>query len=220
MRDMSHLADGELVRMFRDGGSDRAFEQLLTRYVRLIRSWTRKYWSAYRIADYSDLEQEAHIAFLSAVKSYDEAQSSFFGFAQLCVARRLQSVVKSSRRQKNVPPGGLLALSGAVPGSDDGNRDLIETMANPAAYDPLSLAVSADAVRRMWSIARSSLSKLELEVFRRRVDGQSYQEVAAELGVSTKSVDNAVMRARRKLRGFMSTELEMQAMPAEEDETA
>lgn len=220
MRDLSDLADGELVQMFRDGGSDHAFEQLLERYVRLIRSWTRKYWTAYRIADYGDLEQEAHIAFLSAVQSYDDAQSSFFGFAQLCVNRRLQSVVKSAGRPKNAPPGGMLALCGAVSGSDDDERDLMEAVPNPAACDPLNLAVSRDAVRRMWSVARSSLSELELEVFRRRAGGASYQEVAAELGVSAKSVDNAVMRARRKLRRFMADDRETQAVPVKEDEIA
>ncbi len=96
----------------------------------------------------------------------------------------------------------------------------MEAVPNPAACDPLNLAVSRDAVRRMWGVARSSLSELELEVFRRRAGGASYQEVAAELGVSAKSVDNAVMRARRKLRRFMADEREIQAVPVKEDEIA
>jgi RNA polymerase sporulation-specific sigma factor len=217
MPDLADLTDAELVQAFRQGRSERAFEQLLNRYLRLIRSWARKYWSACRIADYDDLEQEARIAFLGAVSSYDHAQSGFFGFAQLCVTRRLQSVVKSARRPKNCPPTGMLILSTGSGGPEGDDRDPIETVPNPAACDPANLVVANDAGRRLWSVARSALSGLELEAFKRRAWGASYQEVAAELGISQKSVDNAIMRARRKLRGLIGAEGES---PREEDEIA
>lgn len=217
MPDLVDLTDAELVQAFRESRSDRAFEQLLGRYVRLIKSWTRKYWCANRIADYDDLEQEAQIAFLGAVNSYDHAQSGFFGFAQLCVTRRLQSVVKSARRLKNCPPTGMLILSTGSGGPEGDDRDLLETVPNPAACDPVNLAVANDAARMVWRVARSALSGLELEAFKRRAWGASYQEVAAELGISQKSVDNAIVRARRKLRRLMEAEGES---PREEDEIA
>jgi len=219
--DLANLTDAELVRAFREGRSDRAFEQLLGRYARLIRSWARKYWCAYRLADYDDLEQEARIAFLGAVNSYDQAQSGFFGFAQLCVTRRLKSVVKSARRLKNCPPPGVVILStgmGSGMGSSEGDdRDMIEAVPNPAACDPLDLALANDGARRLWSIAGSALSGLELEALKRRAWGASYQEVAAELGVSQKSIDNAVTRARRKLRGLIQADGESLS---EENESA
>ena len=221
MPDLANLTDAELVRAFREGRSDRALEQLLGRYARLIRSWARKYWCAYRLADYDDLEQEARIAFLGAVNSYDQAQSGFFGFAQLCVTRRLKSVVKSARRLKNCPPPGVVILStgmGSGMGSSEGDdRDMIEAVPNPAACDPLDLALANDGARRLWSIAGSALSGLELEALKRRAWGASYQEVAAELGVSQKSIDNAVTRARRKLRGLIQADGESLS---EENESA
>ena len=217
MRNLADLTDAELVQLFREGRSDRAFEQLLGRYVRLIKSWTRKYWCAYRIADYDDLEQEARIAFLGAVNSYDQTQSGFFGFAQMCVTRRLQSVVKSTRRLKNCPPPGMVVLSTSSSSCDGDDRDLIEAVPNPAACDPLNLVVARDAARRLWSVAGSALSGLELEALKRRAWGASYQEVAAELGVSQKSIDNAMTRARRKLRGLIQSDGESLR---EEDEIA
>lgn len=217
MPDLADLTDAELVRAFREGRSDRAFEQLLGRYVRLIRSWARKYWCAYRIADYDDLEQEARIAFLGAVNSYDQAQSGFFGFAQLCVTRRLKSVVKSARRLKNCPPTGTVILSTSASDPEGDDRCMIEAVPNPAACDPLDLALANDAARRLWSIAGSALSGLELEALKRRAWGASYQEVAAELGVSQKSIDNAVMRARRKLRRLIESD---GGLLREEDESA
>lgn len=206
MPDLADLTDAELVRAFRDGRSDRAFEQLLKRYVRLIKSWARKYWCAYRTTDYDDLEQEARIAFLGAVNSYDQEQSGFFGFAQLCVTRRLQSVVKSARRLKNCPPVGAVMLPVGPNGPEGDDRDLIEAVRNPNAYDPANVAVANDAARRLWSVAGSALSGLELEALKRRAWGASYQEVAAELGVSAKSIDNAVTRARRKLRRLIQSD--------------
>jgi len=111
----------------------------------------------------------------------------------------------------------MVVLSTSSSGCDGDDRDVIEAVPNPAACDPLNLVVARDAARRLWSVAGSALSGLELEALKRRAWGASYQEVAAELGVSQKSIDNAMTRARRKLRGLIQSDGESLR---EEDEIA
>ena len=46
----------------------------------------------------------------------------------------------------------------------------------------------------------SSLSNFEQEVVKLRFKGLSYEETAKALGVSVKSVDNAIQRVRHKIK--------------------
>ena len=48
------------------------------------------------------------------------------------------------------------------------------------------------------------LSRQEREIFLLFVNGLSYDEIAARMQISAKSVDNAIQRARRKLRAVWS----------------
>ena len=47
---------------------------------------------------------------------------------------------------------------------------------------------------------KDSLSDFEYSIIHRYILGKSYEEIAVELNVSVKSVDNAIQRIRRKLK--------------------
>jgi RNA polymerase sporulation-specific sigma factor len=47
--------------------------------------------------------------------------------------------------------------------------------------------------------AQDHLSELECQVLTRYIDGKSYREMAGELNCRTKSIDNALQRAKRKI---------------------
>ena len=51
-----------------------------------------------------------------------------------------------------------------------------------------------------WKTVYSKLSKTERTVVEMYVSGKSYAEIAAALGKDAKTVDNALTRARRKLK--------------------
>ena len=49
------------------------------------------------------------------------------------------------------------------------------------------------------------LSDLEKEVFQSYLDGKSYQEIACDLDVQAKSIDNALQRVKRKLEKCLAS---------------
>ena len=54
----------------------------------------------------------------------------------------------------------------------------------------------------IYARLRETLSKREFEVLGLYVDGLSYSSIAERLGITTKAVDNALQRVRRKVSGF------------------
>ena len=53
------------------------------------------------------------------------------------------------------------------------------------------------------SAVLSELSELERSVIQMRLRGMSYEETAQALGISVKSVDNAIQRVRQKFKSSM-----------------
>ena len=61
-------------------------------------------------------------------------------------------------------------------------------------------------VGELMEIISKRLSKTEWEVFERYVRGKSYEGIAKELSVTTKNVDNAMQRVRKKLKAVLDGE--------------
>lgn len=207
MQNVVHLPELELIAAVQERNCNEAFAELIKRYSRAIYTWTRPFFND-RVIDREDLLQEARFAFLAAVRVYNPSLSSLFTFAQLCVSRKLCSVARSHGRLKNMPPAPVIPLSGSAGWWDSDDRSLIESVADSDAVDPVEEAIACDSARRIISIASCALSSLEFEVFKGLAAGDSYRELATEMGVEPKTVDNAAFRARRKLRDLMAQELE------------
>jgi len=210
MRNVGRLPEPELIAAVQERNCNEAFAELIKRYSRAIYTWTRPFFND-RAIGREDLLQEARLAFLAAVRVYDPDRSSLFTFAQLCVNRKLCSVARAHGRLKNTPPAPVISLSGSSGSSDQDDRSLLESVADLDAVDPVEEALAYDSARRIISIASCALSPLEFEVFKGLAAGDSYVELAARMGVKTKTVDNAAFRVRRKLRDLMSQELERDA---------
>ncbi|MEA4883053.1 MAG: sigma-70 family RNA polymerase sigma factor [Clostridia bacterium] len=202
--DIGATCDGELIRIVQATGSGDAFERLLSNYSGALYRWTAPYRGY--VHDREELMQEARLGFLAAVRGYDPTKSSFYSFAQLCVVRRLMSAARSSVRMKAAVRGFTIPLRYGADGQDD-NRDPIETIADTTAIDPAESVERLEECRRIWSVAKTALTPLELEAMSWIANGLSYREAAAAIGVTAKGVDNAVARARRKLRELLSLEL-------------
>ena len=61
-----------------------------------------------------------------------------------------------------------------------------------------------ERVSELYQRMDSVLSRLEQEIFSQYLSGYSYAEIATSRGISEKSVDNAITRAKRKLRAVWS----------------
>ena len=129
-----------------------------------------------------DLRQEAYVALLSAIGSYDEHRgSSFSTYAIACINNRFNDAIKIAGRQKNR----IL------------NEDRPELFSNDS---PEEIAIGWDEYRRIRESIEKDLSETERSVLNLWIDGFTYEEIGDALSMSVKSVNNALQRARKKLK--------------------
>ena len=191
----SVLSDEKLVSMVCDGCPD-AFDALATRYVSKIRAIAR-FYSACGI-EAEDLAQEGMIGLFQAVRSYNAGVLSSFGtYARTCIDKRIISAVRTTFRKKRIPKFALIYIDDLA--LCDSFRSFREDDTNPetAFFQQFDLHL----LRQFLS---DSLSTFEYGVLLSFLDGNSYDEMAKKLSTTSKAVDNALWRIRRKLRCTVS----------------
>ncbi len=124
-----------------------------------------------------DLLQEGLLGALSAIKSFDPQKSSLRGYLLLCARSKMLSALK-----RNSP---IDAQTSSEDIADDSSAEEYERR---------------ELFERLYVAMKKCLTPLERSVLTSCMAGRSYRETAAELSISEKSVDNAVQRARKKLR--------------------
>src|SRR4051812_21427137 len=191
------LAERRLIRAARRG--DRAAQaELLRRHEPMVRHVAR----CFRLpgGDTDDLEQHVRLAILDAARDWDpKRQVPFRAFAWICAVRAARLAVKAALAGKHRPINQALALTGA----GAGGLPLAETIADTTRPDddPLEKAVAREELEGI--LARlDMLSPFERQVLALSLNGCEYREIAARLQASLKAVNNALQRARRKLRGL------------------
>jgi RNA polymerase sporulation-specific sigma factor len=70
--------------------------------------------------------------------------------------------------------------------------------------------ISTEELQSLVFCLGSGLSSLESEALRLYLDGNSYEQMAEELGCDTKTIDNALQRVKRKILAHQAS----RAVPA------
>ncbi|MDD6175981.1 MAG: sigma-70 family RNA polymerase sigma factor [Firmicutes bacterium] len=182
-----------LAELARQGDGD-AFAQLFLSLLPLIGGKVSRL--APRLhGDRDDLLQEGAIGLMDAVAHYDPASGTpFQAYASVCIEHRILSALRAQGRQKNLP------LNESVP-----LDDLEDSSAFPSA-DPENVFLGRERLRHVLQAVQTHLSPMERQVLEGYLGGRSYREVASRLGLTEKSVDNALQRIRRKLGRAVSPE--------------
>ena len=182
---------------------DSAMEYLLEKYKPLVRQKTRKLFLI--DGDKDDLIQEGMIGLFKAVRDYQAGKDAAFRtFADLCISRQLYSAIKKSNRLKNQPLNSYISIySDEFNDADElaGDRTVISSGSDNIA-NPEAIVIDRESAVDMQNQMFDKLSKMEREVLKRYLDGMTYQEIAADMEKSPKSIDNALQRIRGKVRNF------------------
>ena len=192
------MDDETLIRRIRQGDPD-AEEALYVRYKQLVRSKARTYFLVG--ADREDIIQEGMIGLYKAVCDYEfDKQASSRAFAELCITRQIITAIKSATRKKHIPLNTYISLSRPVyeEGSDS-ERTLIDVLQTTRISDPEEALIGRESYEAIARDIEHVLSRLEREALALYLQGLSYQQIAAALGRSTKCVDNAIQRVKKKL---------------------
>ena len=169
-----------------------ALEELLRRYAKVITSIVSKYFV--KGEGEEDISQEARLALINAVKSFN-GESSFKNYASKCIKNRVLTLIKKANRLKNLPLYDYVPLTGFSEGEDaDKNKILPCVKSSPEEH-----FIERESANELLTKIKQVLSKYEYEVFSLYLNGYSYEDIKKDLGVETKSIDNAIQRARKKL---------------------
>ena len=178
-------------------GDDAALTVLTVRYMPVVAGRALGYFSDGYDSD--DLIQEGMIGLIKAIRSFSpEKGASFHTFALLCIDRNIISAVRMSLSAKRIPPSSLLYIDHSDDDSPDAESLLYDRKPNPE-----DAIISKDTVERINARLSGLLSKTEFEVFELYLKGCSYDTIAERLSISRKSVDNAVCRAKGKLKNYI-----------------
>lgn len=134
--------------------------------------------------DFEDAQQEGLIGLFAALQSYDpQSGASFPTYAAACIRNAQRSARRAAVRKKHTPLNDSLPLTEqeSIPGPEE---ELLED----------------EAYRSTLEQVNTLLSPLEKLVINLRLDGLPPRQIAQRLNLPPKKVENALTRARRKLR--------------------
>ncbi len=192
------LEDLQLVMRARNGDSA-ALDGLNRRYTGFVRLKASSYFLAG--GDSEDLIQEGLIGLYKAVRDFrSDKETSFRSFAELCVTRQIITAIKTATRFKHAPLNTYVSFSHTPAGQDsDGDCTLGDALPGPRVDEPSVCVISTEELQSLVFCLGTGLSPLEADALRLYLEGLSYEEMAAELGCDTKTIDNALQRVKRKI---------------------
>lgn len=178
-----NLSDNQLVELI-NRGEYKYLQLLINRYMSYIISVASRYNAGG--LDTEDFIQEGVLAIFSAVKTYDDSKASFKTFVGLCINRAMSSALsRATGNAKHIPENLISPI-------DD--IELADTS------DPESILIEKENFSDLEHTIKKDLSKFEYQVLGEFLSGKSYADIAETLGVTTKSVDNALRRIRAKIK--------------------
>ena len=201
MADYTDEKDEILIQRLREGESD-ITDFIMNKYKNLVR---KKAGSMNILgADRDDLIQEGMIGLFKAIRDYDCGRdASFFTFADLCISRQMYSAVEASLRKKHIPLKSYVSLYTRID-EDDASSDatLENALASDTELNPEQQLIDRENVRLLEEAIEKQLSAVERQVLELYLTGMSYTEIAKVLNKDEKATDNALQRAKSKLRKY------------------
>lgn len=191
--------DEELIMLLREGQQE-VMDYLMDKYKNLVRSRAK---SMYILgADTEDLIQEGMIGLFKAVRDYDFGRDAgFYTFAQLCISRQIYTAVQASGRKKHMPLNTYISFYSKV--ADDGREGSaleLSSVLESEQKNPEEALIDQENVEEIERIIQSQLSTLERQVIDLYLTEMPTAEISKVLGIDEKSADNALQRAKTKIR--------------------
>ena len=190
------MTDEEIC-LLAGAGNAAAEEALVQRYGRMVRACARPLFLAG--GDSEDLFQEGMMGLLSAVRSFESGRdASFRTYAEVCIRRRLYSAIRAAQGNKHFPLNHSVSFE---PPLFDGTSARLFS----SEESPEDVVIGREELRERLDALKGQLSGFEAEILSYYLGGLSCAEIASQVGRSTKSVDNAVQRIRRKVARQLSS---------------
>ena len=197
--------DEELIVFYREGEQEVA-DYLMNKYKNLVRSCAK---SMYILgADAEDLIQEGMIGLFKAIRDYDFKHEALFStFAKVCVSRQIYTAVEASGRKKHMPLNTYVSFYSEMEPEKDGTKFELSGVLESEEKSPEENVIDKENVEFIEQIIQSQLSQKERQTLELHMTGMTTSEIAKILGEEEKSTDNALQRAKNKIRKAMKRKI-------------
>lgn len=190
--------DFELISLINENNED-AERVLYNKYKSVIELKARKYINSYsnKGIDISDLMQEGMIGLSQAIENFKEKKDvKFSTFASLCIEREIQTAITKANRNKHKLLNESLSLDYV---SEDNERPLMDFMVGEKNISPEDFIFDLESEKEVYFKVIEGLTDFEKEVFQLKISNFNYKEIAEILDKSSKSIDNALQRMKKKI---------------------
>ncbi|AIY85951.1 MULTISPECIES: sigma-70 family RNA polymerase sigma factor [unclassified Thermotoga] len=180
----------ELVE-YAQAGFKEAIDLIVEKYYPMVVKIASQYFASW--AEHEDIVQNGLVGLIKAIFYYDRTKSSFTSFAWRSVDSEIKSFLTYLNRKKNRMLSDAVNVDGMEKEEDDAPFEVpdSETDVARSAFSGIILETVLEL-----------LNEKEKEIFLKWLDGYSYSEIAKELGVNTKKVDNTVQKVKRMISGL------------------
>ncbi len=172
-------------------GDRASTEKLIEYYKNYVFQMEKRYFIPG--GDREDLFQEGFIGLYQAIKNYrHDSPLSFEDYVSLSVRNSVIRAVRSATQKKQ------MVLTNA--------RSIFEKSVmsiRTRQFCPEEITFCTFAAERVKNIVRSNLSRRESQILTLKVNGFTAEEIAKQINTDKKTVDNALYRARNKIRHHM-----------------
>lgn len=187
-------------------GDTEAMEELIIEYSRFVFQADKKYFIPG--ASKEDLYQEGMIGLFTAIKTYDETRNlSFEDYLSLSIRNAIIRAVRTATQKKQL----LLTNAQSI---DDDINVFLKLRSSKELEDTVFGKFKAEQIR---GIINHYLSKNERKVIMLKLSNFSMEEICSIMDEEKKTVENALYRARKKIKIHIENYGKLPPLPSYND---
>lgn len=195
------FSDEELIELYKENNED-AKDLLFQKYNYIIDIIINKYKKAiYALGiDITEVRQDAMLSFSNALVKYvDTKNTSLPTFITVLVERKIQNCIRSADTIKNRLNKESYSLEYNYA---DYNRTL-EDYIGSNDNNPLSQLEKKEYYRELQEKIDANLSSFEKDVYKLKLNGFEYLDIAKILNKEPKQIDNTIQRVKNKIKDLL-----------------
>lgn len=165
--------------------------KLLRKYDPAIKKVSMYFFTKFKNIplSFDDFKQDATIAFLKAVSTYNEEKNkSLLYFANTCMMNKLTSLVRSERKKDNI-----ISLDETIEDNSSSKVIPCSPVTSQEEYEKLAW------IRNFRDTINNILTTEQKGVWELYLQGFSYEEIAEKTGLTKKKVDNTILACKKKI---------------------
>lgn len=198
---MNEYPDNEVVNLVCE--NEEATDLLYEKYKYIIDILLNKYKAVlkYHNLDPIEVKQDAIIALLAAINSYNqEKTASLQTFITICVNRKILNIIRNSSTIKEQVMRSTYSLDYAY--GDDEETTLADIIIEENS-NPEHKIISKENYNMLMKKIDESLSPFEKEVFDLMINNFQPEDIASLLNENTKKIYNTSHRIREKIKKLL-----------------